>query len=109
MPAGAVLLASASFPRTGRLEGERLRELERRGAELEREGVVGVAFCFACSSIRSVRVLYAICIRPSYLLLYAHRWHHEYAAFPCQPHNNATWDEKRYLETLKHDANELQD
>jgi hypothetical protein len=50
-PAGAALLLSASLDLAVRFEGERLREPERRGVELDREGVVGcVDFWRACSS-----------------------------------------------------------
>jgi hypothetical protein len=51
LPVGAALFVSPSFDLAGRFEGERLRELERLGAELDREGVdCGVVCCFACSS-----------------------------------------------------------
>jgi hypothetical protein len=51
-PAGAALLLSPSLGLAGRLEGDRLRELERRAVvELDREGVAcWVAFWRACSS-----------------------------------------------------------
>ena len=51
LPAGAALLESASLDRAARVAGERVRELERRAEELDRDGVVGwVAFWRACSS-----------------------------------------------------------
>lgn len=50
MPVGAALVPSPSFGLAGRLEGDRFRELDRRGAGAEREGVAVAVFCLACSS-----------------------------------------------------------
>lgn len=51
LPDGAALLLSPSLDRAVRVDGDRLRELDRRAVELDREGVVGwVAFWRACSS-----------------------------------------------------------
>lgn len=50
-PVGAALALSPSLDRADRFEGERFRELDRRGVvELERGDVDCCAFCFACSS-----------------------------------------------------------
>jgi hypothetical protein len=50
-PVGAALLLSPSLDLAVRFDGDRLRELERLGVELERAGgVCGVVRCFACSS-----------------------------------------------------------
>jgi hypothetical protein len=50
LPVGAALLLSPSFDLAVLLEGDRLREPERRVVELDRGGVDGVVRCFACSS-----------------------------------------------------------
>jgi hypothetical protein len=50
-PVGAALLLSPSLDLAVRFDGDRLRELERLGVELDRAGgVCGVVRCFACSS-----------------------------------------------------------
>ena len=55
-PVGTALLASPSFGFPGRFEGERLRELDRLGAELDGEREVAEARFFAVSSaIRASR------------------------------------------------------
>jgi hypothetical protein len=44
LPAGAALVLSASFDLVVRFEGERFREFDRRGVELDRAGADGWAF-----------------------------------------------------------------
>jgi hypothetical protein len=71
---GAALVLSRSLDRAGRFEGERLREEERRGEELDRGGVACcAAFCLACSS--AMRALMAPPMRWSFRQHCAERMH----------------------------------
>jgi hypothetical protein len=85
-PVGAALLLSPSLDLDVRLDGDKLRELERLGVELDREGVdCGVVRCFACSS--AIRASMAPRMR-------------------CGVHVSLGWvtcSHRDYLESLKHD------
>jgi hypothetical protein len=55
-PVGVALLTSPSFDLPGRFEGDRLREFDRLGAELDGDREEAEARFFACSSaIRASR------------------------------------------------------
>jgi hypothetical protein len=82
LPAGAAL--SPSLPLDGRFEGDRFRELDLRGAELDLEGVDWPAFCRACSS--AIRASMAPRMR---------------CEIPCQPHCQVSWAVENVPEALE--------
>jgi hypothetical protein len=74
-PAGAALLASPSFDLPGRFEGERLREFDRRGVELDGEREAEARFFAVSSAMRASSCAAAAALMRCAAVSYAVVWH----------------------------------